>query len=107
MAHRNEALSAGISVERLDDVLNRLDELRRYALLNQRSLVDYGRVWRAGERVSTAHIESTVNQLMSHRMCKKRQMRWSRLGAQLLLSRIRPGQARAERMKWLFNKWDQ
>jgi hypothetical protein len=35
--------------------------------------------------VSTAHIESTVNQLVSHRMCKRRQMRWSRLGAQLLL----------------------
>jgi hypothetical protein len=26
-----------------------------------------------------------VNQLVCHRMCKKRQMRWSRLGAQLLL----------------------
>lgn len=85
LVHRNEALSAGISVERIDDVLDRLDELRRYVLLNQRSLVDYGRVWRAGERVSTAHIESTVNQLVSYRMCKKQQMRWSRPGAQLVL----------------------
>jgi hypothetical protein len=85
LIHRNEALSAGISVERIDDVLGRLDELRRYVLLNQRSLVDYGSVWRAGERVSTAHIESTVNQLVSYRMCKKQQMRWSQPGAQLLL----------------------
>lgn len=27
---------------------------------------------------------STVNQLINQRMCKKRQMRWSRLGAQLM-----------------------
>jgi hypothetical protein len=83
MARRNEALAAGTSVERIDDILD--EELQRYALLNQRSLADYGRAWRAGERISTAHIESTVNQLVSHRMCKKQQMRWSRLCAQLLL----------------------
>ncbi len=44
ITHRNEALSAGISVQRIDNVLNRLDELRRHVLLNQRSLVDYGRL---------------------------------------------------------------
>ena len=49
------------------------------------SLMDYRRAWRQGERVSTANIESTVNQLINQRMCKKRQMRWSRLGAQLML----------------------
>ncbi len=52
---------------------------------NSRSLTDYGRAWREGERIATANIESTVNQLINQRMCKKRQMRWSRLGAQLML----------------------
>ena len=47
--------------------------------------MDYGRSWRQGERIATAHIESTVNQLINQRMCKMRQMRWSRLGAQLML----------------------
>ena len=35
--------------------------------------------------MSTANIESSVNQLVNQRMCKKRQMRWPRLGAQLVL----------------------
>ena len=32
-----------------------------------------------------AHMESTVNQLINWRMCKKHQMGWSRVGAQELL----------------------
>jgi len=35
--------------------------------------------------VSTAHVESTVNELVNWRMAKKQQMRWSSLGAQHLL----------------------
>jgi hypothetical protein len=34
---------------------------------------------------STAHVECTVNQLINWRMCKKKQMGWSRAGAQYLL----------------------
>jgi hypothetical protein len=30
------------------------------------------------QRISTAHVESTVNQLINWRMCKKHQMGWSR-----------------------------
>jgi len=41
--------------------------------------------YRNGERISTAHVESTVNQLINWRMCKKHQMGWSRAGAQQLL----------------------
>jgi len=40
---------------------------------------------RNGERISTATAESTVNQVISKRMVKKQQMRWSRRGAHLLL----------------------
>lgn len=38
-----------------------------------------------GERISTAFEESTVNQVVSRRMVKKQQMRWSHRGAHLLL----------------------
>jgi hypothetical protein len=39
----------------------------------------------SGERISTALVESTVNQLTNWRMCQKYQMGWSRAGAQKLL----------------------
>jgi hypothetical protein len=45
----------------------------------------YAEAYRNGERISTAHVESTVNQLINWRMCKKHQMGWSRAGAQQLL----------------------
>ena len=38
-----------------------------------------------GEAISTAFTESTVNQVISKRMVKKQQMRWTPRGAHLLL----------------------
>jgi len=35
--------------------------------------------------ISTAFVESTVNQVISKRMVKKQQMRWTQRGAHLLL----------------------
>jgi hypothetical protein len=35
--------------------------------------------------ISTGFVESTVNQVVSRRMVKKQQMRWSQRGARLLL----------------------
>ena len=52
---------------------------------NATSLLNYNHAHTDGERVSTAHVESTVNQLVNWRMCKKQQMRWSPTGAQSLL----------------------
>jgi hypothetical protein len=40
---------------------------------------------RAGETISTAFVESTINQVTSQRMVKKRQMRWTPRGVHLLL----------------------
>jgi hypothetical protein len=40
---------------------------------------------RAGEAISTAFTESAVNQVISKRMVKKQQMRWTPRGAHLLL----------------------
>ena len=63
----------------------KLDELRSYLYANRQSVVGYAEAYRNGERISTAHVESTVNRLINCRMCKKQQMGWSRAGAQYLL----------------------
>ncbi len=41
--------------------------------------------FRCGEAISTAFAEATINQVVSKRMVKKQQMRWSPRGAHLLL----------------------
>ncbi|SOE91961.1 hypothetical protein SAMN05414139_04659 [Burkholderia sp. D7] len=45
------------------------------------SLIDY-RTWqRVGRRISTGFVESSINRIVSRRMCKSQHMRWSRMGA--------------------------
>ncbi len=46
---------------------------------------DYAHAFRSGERIAAAYVEFTVNQLINWRMCKKKQMRWSKAGAHNLL----------------------
>ena len=41
--------------------------------------------YRAGKPISTSRAESTVNQLVSARMNKRKQMRWSPCGAHRVL----------------------
>jgi hypothetical protein len=45
---------------------------------------NYGERHRCGEALSSAFVESTVNQVVSKRMVKKQQMRWLPRGAHLL-----------------------
>jgi hypothetical protein len=52
---------------------------------NASFIPNYGERWRNGETISTAFVESTVNQVISKRMVKKQQMRWSWQGAHDLL----------------------
>jgi hypothetical protein len=40
----------------------------------------YAAAYRNHERVATAHVESTVNQLANWRFCKKQQVSWTRAG---------------------------
>jgi hypothetical protein len=63
----------------------RLAEFRTYIDRNQEQIPNYGERHRAGEPVSSATAESTVNQVISRRMVKKQQMRWTPRGAHLLL----------------------
>jgi hypothetical protein len=71
--------------ERFESIEAKLGELRSYLYANRESVRGYAKAFRNGERISTAHVESTVNQLINWRMCKKHQMGWSRAGAQYLL----------------------
>jgi hypothetical protein len=56
-----------------------------YLRANTGRIPNYGERRRAGEAISTAFTESTVNQVISKRMVKKQQMRWTPRGAHLLL----------------------
>jgi hypothetical protein len=48
-------------------------------------IVNYGERFRAGERISTAFVESAVNQIVDKRFDKRQSMRWTPRGAHLLL----------------------
>ena len=62
-----------------------MQEFQTYIENNQQWIPNYGELWRAGERISTAFVESAVDQVLSKRFVKKQQMSWSRRGAHLLL----------------------
>jgi hypothetical protein len=66
-----------------------VEEFHTYIRNNAGFIPNYGERYRHGERISTGFVESTVNQVVSKRMVKKQQMRWSQRGAHLLLQ-IRP-----------------
>src|SRR5262249_36829161 len=56
-------------------------EFDSYLRANAERIPNYGERRRAGETISTAFTESAVNQVISKRMVKKQQMRWSPRGA--------------------------
>ncbi len=58
---------------------------------------------RYGETITTAFVESTVNQVMSKRIVKKQQMRWSQQGAHFLLQ-VRTRILNDE-LRDIFQKW--
>ena len=60
-------------------------EFGGYLTANASAIPNYGERYRAGEIISTSFVESAVNQVVSKRMVKKQQMRWSPRGAHLLL----------------------
>lgn len=62
-----------------------LDEMHTYIRNNQMMIPNYGEMYRYGEPVSTAFVESTINEVSARRMAKKQQMQWSREGAHYLL----------------------
>jgi hypothetical protein len=60
-------------------------ELLGYLERNQDALVHYAARHRCGEPISTAFVESAVNEIVAKRMNKKQQMRWNRMTVQPFL----------------------
>jgi hypothetical protein len=52
---------------------------------NQESIPNYSERYRQGGTITTAFVESTINQVVSRRFVKKQQMHWTLRGAHLLL----------------------
>jgi hypothetical protein len=61
------------------------EEFHTYIDRNRAFITNYGERYRYGERISTGFVESTVNQVISKRFCKRQQMQWTKRGAHLLL----------------------
>ena len=76
-----------------------VQEFATYIERNGGFIPNYGERYRNGERISTGFVESTVNYVVSKRMVKKQQMRWSQRGAHLgdfskrisLITMLKPG----------------
>jgi hypothetical protein len=67
-----------------------LSALRTYIENNRHLIPNYGERYHHGEPITTGFVESTVNEVVSKRFCKKQQMQWSKEGAHLLLqTRVR------------------
>ena len=66
-------------------LLKTVTEFGGYIRANGAWIPNYGERYRCGETISSAFVESTVNQVVSKRMVKKQQMRWTPEGAHLLL----------------------
>ena len=56
-----------------------------YIRNNKEFIPNFGERGRQGETISTAFVESTINQVVSRRFVKKQQMQWTLRGAHLLL----------------------
>jgi len=61
-------------------------QLLAYLERNQGALVHYAARRRNGEPISTAFVESSVNEIIAKRMNKKQQMRWNRATVQPFLN---------------------
>lgn len=88
MRNRIEAVAASKrhgNSDWLEQNLRQMHELWQYLLANKDEAVCYSREHRAGQRVTTAPVESTINRLVNHRMNKRQQMSWSQAGAHYLL----------------------
>jgi hypothetical protein len=100
----------GMDLDDLEPVTEGLKKLRKavheflgYIAGNKAFIPNYGDRYRHGETISTAFAESTVNQVVSRRMVKQQQMRWTPRGAHLLLQ-VRT-HVLNEDLREIFERW--
>jgi hypothetical protein len=89
--------------EGLKKLRKTVSEFQGYIAGNKPFIPNYGDRYRHGEAISTAFVESTVNQVVSRRMVKQQQMRWTQRGAHLLLQ-VRT-QALNDDLRATFGRW--
>lgn len=78
-------------------------EFQTYISNSAWMIPNYAERRRYGERVSTGFVESTVNTVVGKRFCKRQQMRWSKIGAHLMLqtrTRTLDGTLRGKFEQW-------
>lgn len=68
-----------------DKLYKQVEEFYQYIQVNSTFIPNYADRYNHGETISSSIAESTVNELISKRMAKKQQMRWTKKGAHLLL----------------------
>ena len=61
------------------------EEFYTYIKSNQHFIPNYAERYRHDEIISTSFVESTVNEVISKRMSKKQQMRWTKEGAHKMI----------------------
>jgi hypothetical protein len=84
-------------------LLKAVEEFHTYIENNKGFIPNHGERYRHGERISTGFVESTVNQVISKRFCKKQQMAWTPRGAHLLVqirTRVLNGDWEATFREW-------
>jgi hypothetical protein len=81
-ARRISLRNLATGIERLE---HHVGELLAYLERNQGALAHYAARRRRGEPISTAFVESSVNEIIARRMNKKQQMRWNRATVQPFL----------------------
>ena len=92
--------SRSAAAERLTAGLNEFDT---YIRNNQEFIPNFGERYRQGETISTAFVESRINQVVSRRFVKKQQMQWTPRGAHLLLqtrTKVLNGELEAVFQEW-------
>jgi hypothetical protein len=93
----------GKEAHRVAKVWQALQDFQHYLTVNEPFIPNYGERYRYGEKISTAFVESTVNEVISKRMVKKQQMRWTKRGAHLLLQ-VRV-QTLNDDLRRVFSRW--
>ena len=83
--HRRTEAERIRDIEGVASLRHHVRDLIAYLEANRSGLVNYGARHRRGEPISTAFVESAINEIISRRMIKKQQMRWNRWTVQSFL----------------------
>ena len=75
----------GITYDNRKRFIKHLEEFNTYITNNRQIIPNYGEKYRYGETITTAFVESTVNEVIAKRMVKKQQMQWTRKGAHYMI----------------------